>query len=68
MNGAFFCLCAILKFVITSAAEAELGALFLNFKEGKVLRLTFTKLGHPQPPTPVYTAIMRLQQESQTAL
>jgi hypothetical protein len=34
LNGAFFTLCTILRFVVASAAEAELGALFLNFKEG----------------------------------
>jgi hypothetical protein len=33
LNGAFFTLCAVLWFVITSATEAELGALFLNCKE-----------------------------------
>jgi hypothetical protein len=32
LNGAFFTLCAILGFVVASAAEAELGALFLNCK------------------------------------
>jgi hypothetical protein len=30
LNGAFFMLCAILRFVIASAVEAELGVLFLN--------------------------------------
>jgi hypothetical protein len=30
----FFTLCTILCFVVASAAEAELGALFLNCKEG----------------------------------
>ncbi len=30
LNGAFFTLCAILWFVVASAAEAELGALFSN--------------------------------------
>jgi len=34
LNGAFFTLCTILRFVVASAAEAELGALFLNCKEG----------------------------------
>ena len=34
LNGAFFTLCAILRFVVASVAEAELGALFLNCKEG----------------------------------
>jgi hypothetical protein len=29
LNGAFFTLCKILKFIVASAAEAELGALFL---------------------------------------
>jgi hypothetical protein len=34
LNGAFFTLCTILRFVVASAAEAELKALFLNCKEG----------------------------------
>ncbi len=33
LNGALFTLCAILRFVVTSAAEAELAALFLNCKQ-----------------------------------
>jgi hypothetical protein len=35
LNGAFFTLCTILRFVVASAAEAELGTLFLNCKEGR---------------------------------
>ena len=54
MNGNIFVSCGILKIVVTSAAEAELGALFLNLKEGKTLRLTLMELGHVQPPTPVH--------------
>jgi len=54
LNGTFFTLCAILKFVVSSAAEAELGALFLNCKEGKILRLILKELGHPQSATPVH--------------
>ncbi len=54
LNGAIFSLCAILKCVVSSAAEAELGALFLNCKEGKVIRLILAELGHHQPPTPVH--------------
>ncbi len=34
LNGAFYTLCAILRLVIALAAEAELGAHFLDFKEG----------------------------------
>ena len=46
--------CAILKLVAASAAEAELGALFLNAQEARIIRLTLTEMGHPQPPTPVH--------------
>ena len=45
--------CAILKLVAASAADAELGALFLNVREDKVLRITLHELGHPQPTTPL---------------
>eukprot|EP00804_Cyclotella_cryptica_P000705 CCRYP_000993-RA/>CCRYP_000993-RA protein AED:0.40 eAED:0.40 QI:0/-1/0/1/-1/1/1/0/237 len=54
LNGAIAVLCTILKFVAASAAEAELGALFLNAKETKIMRLTLEELGHPQPPTPIH--------------
>ena len=54
LNGAFFTLCSILKFVAASAAEAELGALFLNMREGRIFRLALEELGHPQPPTPIH--------------
>ena len=46
--------CAILKLVAASASEAELGALFFNAREAKVLRITLNELGHPQPPKPIY--------------
>jgi hypothetical protein len=42
------------KLVAASAAEAELGALFLNAQEAKVIQLVLEELGHPQPPTPIY--------------
>jgi hypothetical protein len=54
LNGAFFTLCTILHFVVESAAEAELGALFLNCKEGIIFQLTLKELGHPQPHTTVH--------------
>ena len=37
-----------------SAGKAELGVLFLNAMEVKLLRLTLQELGHPQPPTPIH--------------
>jgi hypothetical protein len=54
LNSAFFTLCAILHFVIASAAKAELGALFLNCKEGMIFRMTLEELGHQQPKTIVH--------------
>jgi hypothetical protein len=36
LNGAFFTLCAILRFVVASTAEAELGELFLNCKQATI--------------------------------
>ena len=53
LNGAILVLCQVLKLVASSAAEAELGALFLNAKEAKIIRLILEELGHPQPKTPV---------------
>ena len=43
-----------MKFVAASAAEAELGALFLNMRKGQIFHLVLEELGHPQPPTPVH--------------
>ena len=54
LNGAIHVICSILKCVAASAAEAELGALFLNTKQAKVICLTLQELGHPQPPTPIH--------------
>ncbi len=54
LNGAFFTLCTILRFVVASVAEAELSALFLNCKEGIIFRLILEELGHCQPRTPVH--------------
>jgi hypothetical protein len=54
LNEAFRTLCGIMQFVVASAAEAELGALFLNCQEGMIFRLTLEDLGHPQPKIPVH--------------
>jgi len=54
LNGAIHTLCGIIKQVVSSAAESELATLFLNAKEGKIMRLTLDKMGHPQPPTPIH--------------
>ena len=54
MNGNIFVPRGILRIVICFVAKAELGALFLDIKEGKVFQLALSKLGHRQPPTPVH--------------
>jgi hypothetical protein len=54
LNDAILVLCTLLKFVASAAAEAELGTLFLNAKEAKIMRLTLHELGHPQLPTPIH--------------
>ena len=54
LNRPILTLCKILKFVAASAAESELGAIFLNAKEAKMIRLTIEESGHPQPPTPMH--------------
>jgi hypothetical protein len=45
----------VLKHVMSSAAEAEIRAVFINAKEGAVLRTTLEELGHKQPSTPMET-------------
>jgi len=54
-NGAILTMSTIIKAVMSSAAEAELGALFLNAKEGAFIRQILTNMGHPQPHTPIQT-------------
>jgi hypothetical protein len=44
-----------LRNVMSSTAEAEVGALFLNAREGTVLRNMIDELGHAQPATPLQT-------------
>jgi hypothetical protein len=41
--------------VVASAAEAEIGALFLNAKEGVDIRNILKEMGHSQPATPIQT-------------
>jgi hypothetical protein len=54
-NGAILTSATIIKAVMSSAAEAELGALYLNAKEAIYLRQILDKMGHPKPRTPIQT-------------
>ena len=52
-NGAIHNVAEIIKTVMSSSAEAELGALYINAKRGMEERQILMEMGHPQPPTPV---------------
>jgi hypothetical protein len=46
---------SVIKNVVASAAESEVGACFHNTQSGAPLRVTLTELGHTQPPMPLRT-------------
>jgi hypothetical protein len=52
-NGAILIVSEVLKHVMSSAAESEIGAVFINTKEGAVIRTTLEELGLKEPPTPM---------------
>jgi hypothetical protein len=55
LNGSILNVPAIIKNVVASAEEAEVGACFHNAQSGAPLIVALTKLGHTQPPTPLRT-------------
>jgi hypothetical protein len=52
-NGLVLSISQIMKFVMSSAAKAELGALYTTAKEMVPLRQTLIKMGWPKPCTPI---------------
>jgi hypothetical protein len=54
-NRAILNILQIIRAVMSSAAEADLGALFINAKTAISMHHTLKELGHPQPPTPMQT-------------
>ena len=54
-NGSILATTQVMKAVLASASEAEIGALFENCKRGTILRTTLNEMGHSQPTTPVQT-------------
>jgi len=54
-NGPIHVYCCVMKEVLSSAAEAELGALFHNAKEACPLQIALTEMGHPQNATSLST-------------
>jgi hypothetical protein len=49
LNGSILNLDSVIKNVVASAAESEVGACFHNAQSGAQLRVTLTKLGHTKP-------------------
>eukprot|EP00804_Cyclotella_cryptica_P018370 CCRYP_015487-RA/>CCRYP_015487-RA protein AED:0.13 eAED:0.11 QI:0/0/0/1/0/0.5/2/0/1281 len=54
-NGAIHNVAEIIKAVMSSAAEAEMGALYINARKAVEERQILEEMGHPQPPTPIQT-------------
>ena len=54
-NGAVLNISQIIKNVMTSAADVEIGALFINSRQAIPARNTVEEMGHKQPPTPMHT-------------
>ena len=54
-NGPVHVEFSIMRNVMASATKAELGVFFVNFQNVTSIRTALSKIGHPQPPTPVST-------------
>ena len=54
-NGPIHTECRILKHVVASADEAEVGGVFHNGQTAVPLIITLHKIGFTQPPTPIKT-------------
>jgi hypothetical protein len=54
-NGAVLTITQIIKAVMSSAAETEIGAFYINCWEAVPACHTLEFLGHPQPPTLIQT-------------
>ena len=54
-NGAILNIAQIIKNVVTSAADAEINALFINTRHAIPARNLLNEMGHKQPATPAQT-------------
>ena len=54
-NGQIYVLAKIINAVMGSAAEAEVGGLYMNALGLSPMRTTLEELDHPQPPTSIRT-------------
>ena len=54
-NGAILNIAQLIKAVMSSAAEAKLGALYINACKAVPQRQLLIEMSHPQPRTPMQT-------------
>jgi hypothetical protein len=54
-NKAVLNISQLIKAVMSLAAEAELGALYINAREAVPMQNLLQEMGNPQPPTPTQT-------------
>ena len=54
-NGAVLNILQIIKAVMSSAADAELSALYINVREAFYIRIILNAMGHKQDRTPIQT-------------
>ena len=52
-NGAVLTIAQIIKNVMTSAADAEIGALYINSRQSIPAQMKVEGMDHKQPPTPI---------------
>jgi hypothetical protein len=55
LNGSILNVASVIKNVLASAAESEVGACFQNSPSEAPIRVTLTELGHIPPATPLRT-------------
>jgi hypothetical protein len=55
LNGSILNVASVIKNVVASAAESEVGACFQNAQTAAPLRVTLLEVGHEQPATPLRT-------------
>ncbi len=66
-NGAILTIAQIIKAVMFLAAEAEVGALYINCREAISARHTLEFMGQPQPPTSMQTDPLHLALSTTTS-
>ena len=64
-NGPVLTLAKIIKFVMSSASEAELGAMFITAQDMVAMRQKLQEMKWPQPKSPLQTEDFRCCRSSE---